>query len=419
MGWIIASAITWHVAMTGNDGGAGTQAAPLQTIQAAASRAADGDSVIVHSGTYAGFVVTRPGLTFSADGAVTIDGAQTTDRDAILIDGASRITIEGFRVIGARRAGIAALDCDHVTVRNNRVDANARWGVFSGFCDDLVVEGNEVSRSASEHGVYASNSADRPVIRNNHIWGNAMCGVHLNGDINFGGDGVISGAVIEGNTIVDNGRLGGSGINGDGIADARIVNNVLEGNHASGISLYREDGGAPSTGNLVINNTIRQAADGRYALNVQNGSTANTARNNLVIHPNPARAVDVCATCALAQDHEAFAETDTLVDAGSPDGAPAIDIDGVARPQGAGIDIGAHEQPSDPGTPPGGEGDPFSGDPPPDDDTRSAGSGGCDASHPTGGIMIGIALLAVRRRGRWVLPRVTRRDDPVTRTLEV
>jgi hypothetical protein len=49
----------------------------------------------------------------------------------------------------------------------------------------------------------------------------------------------------------------------------------------------------------------------------------------------------------------------------------------------------------------------------------SASSGGCDASHPTGGMMIGIALLAVRRRGRWVLPRVTRRDDPAARTLEV
>lgn len=415
MGWIIASAITWHVAMTGNDGGAGTQAQPLLTIQAAAGRASAGDSVIVHPGTYAGFVVTTSRLSFSADGAVTIDGAQTADRDAIKIDGASGVTVEGFRVIGARRAGIAALDCDHVTVRNNRIDANARWGVFSSFCDDFVVEDNEVSRSGTEHGIYASNSADRPVIRNNHIWGNAMCGVHLNGDIHMGGDGVISGAVIEGNTIEDNGRLGGSGINGDGIAGARIVNNVLAGNHASGISLYREDGGAPSTGNLVINNTIRQAADARYALNVQNDSTANTARNNIVLHPNPAKVVDVCATCALAQDHNAFTENAPTVDAGSSEGAPATDIDGVARPQGAGIDLGAHEQVA--ADPPGGEGDPYSGDPAPEDEMPAT-SVGCDATHPTGGIMIGLALIVVRRRGRGVSPRVARRRDALGSTLE-
>lgn len=417
MGWIIASAITWHVATTGSDSAAGTPAAPLLTIQAAASRASSGDTVVVHPGTYAGFAVTTSGVAFSADGAVTIDGASTTGRDAITIEGASAVTIEGFHVTGARRAGIAALDCDHVTVRRNRVDANARWGVFSSFCDDLLVEDNEVSRSGTEHGIYASNSADRPVLRRNQIWGNAMCGVHLNGDIHMGGDGVISSALIEGNTITDNGRLGGSGINGDGITGARIVNNVLEGNHASGISLYREDGGAPSTGNLVINNTIRQAADARYALNVQNGSTANTARNNLVIHPNPANVVDRCAICALVEDHDAFGEGAAVIDAGSAVDAPATDIDGVPRPQGAGIDIGAREQRvDDPGQPPGGAGDPFSGAPP--DDEMAPPSGGCDASHPVGGMMIGIALLVVRRQRRWLSPRVTRRDDPVAGTLE-
>ena len=31
------------------------------------------------------------------------------------------------------------------------------------------------------------------------------------------------------------------------------------------------------------------------------------------------------------------------VDAGTSEGAPAADIEGIARPQGAGVDIGAHE----------------------------------------------------------------------------
>jgi hypothetical protein len=407
-----ALAGTWHVATDGDDSAVGTQEAPWRTTQHAADRVAAGDMVIIHAGTYAGFVVTAQGteaqpIAFVADGIVNIDGAQTTNRDAILVNGGAWIRIEGFRVSAARRAGIAALDCNHVTVTGNRADANARWGVFSSFCDDFAVENNELSRSASEHGVYASNSADRPVIRNNRIWGNGMCGVHLNGDIAFGGDGVISGAVIEGNVITDNGRLGGSGINGDGVTGAVIRNNVLDGNHASGISLYREDGGAPSTGNQLINNTVRQAADGRWALNLQNEASGNVVRNNILLHPNPARrGIDACAECAVVADHNAFEEaelfeTGTLtlrdgspaIDAGNQTGAPAVDITGIARPQGAGIDIGAYERGSDD------PGDPFvgpAGEEPEDDETMS--SGGCDAAHPCGGLMIGIALIAVRRR---------------------
>src|SRR6185503_16508847 len=110
----------------------------------------------------------------------------TNDRDAIHIDRASWVRVEGFTVTHAERAGISALDCDHITVRGNRVDQNGKWGVFSAFCDDLVVENNEASRSGTQHGIYASNSADRPVIRGNRIWGNAQCGVHMNGDITFG-----------------------------------------------------------------------------------------------------------------------------------------------------------------------------------------------------------------------------------------
>jgi uncharacterized protein (TIGR03382 family) len=253
-----------------------------------------------------------------------------------------------------------------------------------------VVEDNEVSRSGSEHGVYASNEADRPVIRRNVIWGNNMCGVHTNGDINFGGDGVISDAIVEHNIITNNGAAGGSAINGDGIENALIRNNVLDGNHASGVSLYQIDGGAPSTGNQVINNTIRMASDARWAINIQDGSTGNTLRNNILLHPNTSRgAIDICSSClpGLVSNHNAlvgrfsidgtmttlaswrtrtggdaasFVATDAqlfggaanlalaagspAIDAGESTNAPATDIVGTPRPQGAGIDIGAYER---------------------------------------------------------------------------
>jgi MYXO-CTERM domain-containing protein len=462
-----AHANTWHVATTGNDSNAGTAASPWRTIQRAATAVQPGDTVTIHAGTYTGFVVNARGtaaapIAFVADGEVRIDGAATADRDAVHVEGASYVTIEGLTVTGAGRAGISALDCDHITVRKNRVDQNTKWGVFSSFCDDLVVEDNEVSRSGTQHGVYASNSADRPIIRNNVIWGNAMCGVHMNGDINFGGDGVISGAVVENNVIRDNGRLGGSAINGDGVTGAVIRNNVLDGNHASGISLYQIDGGLPSTGNKVVNNTVRMASDARWAVNIQDRGSGNVLRNNILLNANTGRgAIDTCAACLtgmvfehnavvgrfmvdgvmtdfagwrtrigadtssfVATDGELFASaTDLKLRAGSPavdrgvaTDAPATDVLGTTRPQGSAVDIGAYEYCEGPcadtgdgdgdgsgggdGTGSGGSGDGTG----PDYDGTGAGkqsSGGCSVQHGATGslaLLVVAALAFVRRR---------------------
>jgi MYXO-CTERM domain-containing protein len=411
-----ASASTYHVATTGSDSAAGTHTAPFKTIQRAADAVAAGDTVVIHAGTYTGFVVDATGtaaapVAFKGDGTVNINGSATTDRDAVHIEGASYVIVEGLTVTGATRAGMSALDSHHITFRKNKVDQNGRWGIFSSHVADFTVEDNEVSRSGTEHGIYASNEADRPIIRRNVIWGNKMCGVHMNGDINFGGDGVISNALVENNVITNNGSGGGSGINGDGVANAVIRNNVLDGNHASGISLYQIDGGAPSTNNLVINNTIRMASDARWAVNIQDGSTGNKLRNNILLHPNTSRgAVDICSSCltGFLSDHNAlvgrfsidgtmttlsawrtrtgsdgasFTATDAqlfgaatnmtlaagspAIDAGDATGAPTTDILGVSRPQGNGIDIGAYELCTGNctgTTPPGGGDDPTGGD---------------------------------------------------------
>ncbi len=285
------TAATFYVAPppTGDDANPGTIDDPWATLQHAADTISPGDTVLVRAGSYNGAQFTTAGtaaqpITLMAfpgeDAEIVSDNAFTPD--GLNLEGASHMIVDGFRVDGRTRAGIRAVLCEHVTIRNNRCDANGRWGIFTGFCDDLLIEDNQTSNSLIEHGIYTSNSGDRPVIRRNLIWGNNSNGIHMNGDISQGGDGIISDAVVEENVIFDNGTGGGSGINMDGVQDSMVRNNLIYDSHASGISLYRIDGGEPSTGNEVFNNTVLVAEDGRWALNIQNASSGNTVRNNIL-----------------------------------------------------------------------------------------------------------------------------------------
>jgi hypothetical protein len=396
---------TLYVATTGNDAADGSLDHPWQTLQHAANVVNPGDTVVVRAGNYIGMYLDRDGtatgrITFKADPGVTINQRNATTPDGINLEGADYITIDGFNVVGMPRTGIRAVTDHDVILRNNHLDQNGSWGILTGFSDDILIENNVASRSVAQHGIYVSNSGDRPIIRNNTIWGNHDAGIHMNGDASMGGDGIISGALVEGNVIYDNGLGGGSGINCDGVQNSTIRNNLIYNEHASGISLYRIDGGGGSTGNVVVNNTVIVASDGRWDLNISGGSTGNTVRNNIFYDNHSFRGSLTISGDSLAaftsdynvvmnrfskddgntvqtltqwqtstgQDiHSLFAtpsqlfvnaamndyhlsSTSLAVDKGTSQFAPAIDFEGTARPSGAGFDIGADEL--DDATPP-------------------------------------------------------------------
>lgn len=291
----VSYSATYYVAVSGNNSNNGLSTLnAFATLQYASGKVAAGDSVIVLPGKYKGFYHTTSGnaanpIVFLAQPGVLINSANGTTNDGINLEGAAYVIIEGFKVYGVPRAGIRSVLNDHVIIRKNVCDSNRYWGILTGFSDDILIEGNECSRSVIEHGIYFSNSADRPVIRNNISWGNNANGIHMNGDVSLGGDGIISNALVENNTIYENGKNGGSGINCDGVQNSRFQNNLLYNNHASGVSLYQIDGGAPSKNNVVVNNTIVQAADGRWAINISDGSTGNTIFNNILYHSHSFR----------------------------------------------------------------------------------------------------------------------------------
>jgi parallel beta-helix repeat protein len=396
---------TYYVSNLGADTSDGDADSPWATLQKAANTVQAGDTVVVRAGNYVGFHMTRDGtasgrITFQAEEGAAITQRNATTPDGINLEGADYVTIDGFTVNNMPRTGIRSVTNHHVIIRNNHLDLNEKWGILTGFSDDLLIENNVATRSKVEHGIYVSNSGDRPTIRSNTIWGNRANGIHMNGDASLGGDGIISGALVENNVIYDNGLGGGSGINGDGVQNSVFRNNLLYDNHASGISLYRIDGGGGSSGNLVVNNTIVQASNGRWALNIQSGSTGNTVRNNILYNHHSFRgSIDISADslpgftsdynvvmnrfttnggnsvqtlaqwqASTGQDtHSIIATpsqlfvnpaggdyhlsaTSPAIDVGTTQHAPAVDFEGTARPSGAGIDIGADERGG--GTPP-------------------------------------------------------------------
>jgi parallel beta-helix repeat protein len=401
----VGQAASLFVSTAGNDAWPGTAAQPWRTLQHAAENVAAGDIVTVRPGNYAGFHLTADGspgnpITFFAEPGVLIDVANPVRVDqeiGINLENASHVVIDGFEVTGMDRAGVRAVGVNgttfasRVTIRNVHSHHNGYWGILTGFVNDLLIENNETSHSTIEHGIYVSNSGDRPIIRNNHSWANDRNGIHINGDADVGGDGIIANALISGNVIHGNGVDGGSGINMDGVQNSRIENNLLYDNHASGISLYRINGGGPSSGNVVVNNTVVQADDGRWALNIQNASTGNTVLNNILLHGGPRGAIDISsnsldgfssdynvvtnrftttggnsnltfaqwrsatgedANSIIATPAQLFANpssdfhllaTAPAINDGTSMLAPAVDIEGQTRPIGAAVDIGAYE----------------------------------------------------------------------------
>lgn len=405
-----AAARTLYVSPSGSDtSGTGSQSKPWRTIGKAVDAVVAGDLVLIAPGTYAETITIEEKhgtaaepIVFRANGPGMIVDGTASSRDAVFVTYSSYVSLEGWTVRQAPRAGLRIDASHHVTVRGGTFANNGRWGIFTDFSDDLLIENNEAYGSVAEHGIYHSNSGDRPTIRNNRIHDNYAAGLHMNGDISMGGDGIISGALVENNVIYNNGAGGGAAINQDGVTDSIIRNNVLYNNRASGIAVYAIDGGTCSKNNQYLNNTIVMPENGRWPIMIASADcTGNKIFNNILMNAHSYRGAislgawpisgfqsdynvvinrfttnDGDSILTLAQWQALGNDTHSIIstpanlfvnpatgDFHLKSGSPAIDAgktlanvltdrDGNARPSGSAYDAGAYERGGAPGPTP-------------------------------------------------------------------
>jgi hypothetical protein len=309
----------FYVSNYGHDSYDGTNERPWKTLQHASDLVEPGDTINVEKGNYSPFKISRSGtknlpISFVGDNAV-IDAFQGNTRDGIEIKQAKHITIRGFEVHHANRAGISAITCSDITIEWNRLIKNNYWGIFTGFCSNLTIRHNLTAESKKQHGIYVSNTSENVKVHDNISHSNNAAGIQLNGDKSMGGIGLITNANIYNNLIYHNGKAGGSALNFDGVQNSKIYNNILYDNYATGIALFQGDGGDGSKYNELIHNTIVMPKDGRWCVLFKKNSSHNLFKNNVCVSRHNYRGaitIDQSSLIGFKSDYNAYTPTFTL-----------------------------------------------------------------------------------------------------------
>ena len=347
-----SAAVTGHlyVATTGADSNPGTQARPFKTIGRADALARPGYVIHVAPGTYA---VSAPSA--GSNGIKTTRNGTAADRIKFVSDvkwGAkivmtgtgmawnslgNYVDIEGFDVSGSGRLGLAAgganLTFRHNLVHDLTISGGCNGGggaaiLTYGPVGNVVIDRNVVRNIGYKmigtcpqvQGIYISNANN--LVTNNVVSGVAAVGIHQ----------------------------------WHGATASTIVNNTTFHN-AAGILLGHGDSGATATGsanNYVANNIVYDNTT--YGIYEAGKLGANNRYvNNLVARSNLAWRVKGSVSGSIASEplmrnyqingsgDYRLSSSSPAIDRGTSANAPAIDHDGVARPRGAAIDLGAYE----------------------------------------------------------------------------
>jgi hypothetical protein len=249
----------------------------------------------VAAGAYGGVTIRRSGtaaapIVFKANGTVAI---QNPSGYGIYIDDSSYLTIDGFTVSNTAFKGIAARGATPtspmrgLTIRNNSVSNTHEEGMYLSEVNSSLIEDNVIldvgldGVETTGHGIYLANAGSKnTILRGNVIQANANSwgqGIHVNGDLSTGGDGLITGLTIENNWII-----GGfnNGISLDGVQNSDIRNNVIVRTGHHGMRAFAIDGAAGPKSLRIVNNTV--SAPAGNALKTTDDAGPSVILNNIL-----------------------------------------------------------------------------------------------------------------------------------------
>lgn len=373
------------------------------SIEDALDGAGPGVTIVVSAGTYDGVEISTSGaegspLSLITDGPVSLGPSPTGD--GLYLSDVSYVRIEGFSFEGPPGRCIAARDARPTQpmlglqiIGNTCVDAGVEGFYLSEVSGSLVshnhITGSGASGDDRSHGIYLANAgSDDTTLACNDI-SNAgppeSNGVHVNGDLSVGGDGLVTGLRAVGNVVYGNAQ---NGFNLDGVQEATFIGNVVYDNDLHAIRAYAIDGAQGPRAITVVANTL-VAQDGA-AFKTSEDLGGHTVYDNVLVSLDEEEgAISIDGTDGLdsngnvlygvlsLDDQENFlsfedwqsegfdtssvfappdeifesaadlhlSDTSVAIDLGLPHPeAPEADIDGAVRPQGAAIDAGAYER---------------------------------------------------------------------------
>ena len=261
----------WYVAPPG-----GEIETDFTTIQGAVDAASSGDTVVVFSGTYSCFRVSKPYLTFQIienDGPVIIDGSTGPLRiPSSSSDNATGTILDGFTFSGGTpfqlgtygpapdsiirnctfnglgSAGII-ISIENCTFENNTIDGGSVGYAVTVTRPNLVFRGNTIKNAVCTNGALVLNGGGNATIENNSI-------INCTGTRNIGGFLIrnSAGCVISNNILRD---WSGNGI----YFFETSANNTVTGNDLGNTTVYFRNAG--ENNRIYLNNNV--AGVGLYA----------------------------------------------------------------------------------------------------------------------------------------------------------
>jgi hypothetical protein len=226
------------------------------SIQAAINAAANGDMVLVSSGTY------TENINFGGK-AITV--TSVSGNTVTIIDGGAAGSVVTFK----SGEGLASV-LSGFTIQNGKTSSSGA-GIEINNASPTIT-GNIVTKNHAIQGIGIEVNGGSPLISNNTVTGNTQAG----GDGGCGGGGILTwgsssnpaSPTITGNIISNNSVSGGG--DGGGIVACYygspiIQNNLIEGNYAynygGGIEIS-SDSGALVSQNVIENNSVGGGGSG-------------------------------------------------------------------------------------------------------------------------------------------------------------